>query len=107
MAFSMPHSVATLKFCANILSAALGIAGTWLMSRRYARNLLVSVVYALTWPVVLLFGGSKKFRDSYNAEIRANYDVQDQPIDSAFGFNLLFWAFVLQLVAVLIEARYA
>jgi len=98
--------MAVLRLGAYILSAIFGIAGTWLMSRRYARNLLVTIVYALTWPIVVLAGKSKNFRDSYNAEIRANYDVQDQPIDSAFGFNLLFWAFVLQLLALLIEAKY-
>jgi len=72
--------MAVLRLGAYILSAIFGIAGTWLMSRRYARNLLVTIVYALTWPIVVLAGKSKNFRDSYNAEIRANYDVQDQPI---------------------------
>jgi hypothetical protein len=91
------------KFLANLGSVVFGILGTWLMSRRYARRLWRNLLFALVFPVLYLFGQGAYVRDFVKATIIANRDIEDSVIDMTIGLNLLFWAFFLQLIALVIE----
>jgi hypothetical protein len=102
-ATSIPPWV-TAKLIVNTGSAVFGLAGTWLMARRYAREPVRALFYAMLWPVILLTGGRNRVRDFLKAKIELNRDVPDSPIDMVLGLNLLFLAFLLQLVALYLEA---
>lgn len=84
-------------------SAILGILGTCLMSRRYAPNLLRSMLYALAWPLLAVVGKGRLFRDFLAARASINWDVPDSAEDMALGLNLLFWAFFFQLLAIFVD----
>jgi hypothetical protein len=92
-----------LKFLANLGSVVFGILGTWLMSRRYARRLWRNLLYAFVFPILYLLGQGAHVRAFVKATIIANRDIEDSVIDMTIGLNLLFWAFFLQLIALIIE----
>lgn len=83
--------------------ALLGILGTCLMSRRYAPQLVRSMLYAVAWPLLCLLGKGQRARRFFEARARINWDVPESAADMALGLNLLFWAFFPQLVALLFE----
>jgi hypothetical protein len=89
----------TLDFVLNFGSAVLGIIGTCLMSRRYAPQLLRSMLYAGAWPFLYLLGQGQRARKFFEVRARINWDLPESAVDMALGLNLLFWAFFLQLVA--------
>jgi hypothetical protein len=93
----------TLKFLANLGSVIFGILGTWLMSRRYARRFWRNLLYASIFPILYLLGQGKHVREFVKATINTNRDIDDSVIDMTIGLNFLFWAFFLQLIALLIE----
>jgi hypothetical protein len=92
-----------LKFLAKLGSVAFGVLGTWLMSRRYARRFWPNLFFAFLFPVLYLFGQGGHVRDFVKTTININRDIEDSVIDMTIGLNLLFWAFVLQLIALGIE----
>ncbi len=96
--------VVTVKLAVNVASAAFGIIGTWLMAKRYAREPLRALFFAALLPFIVLFRGRAAVRAFLRAKIALNSDVPDSPIDMILGLNLLFLAFVLQLVGLYLEA---
>jgi hypothetical protein len=92
-----------LRFLANLGSVIFGILGTWLMSRRYARRLWRNLLFAFVFPILYLFGQGDHVRDFVKVTINVNRDIEDSVIDMTIGLNLLFWAFFLQLIALIIE----
>ncbi len=74
------------------------------MSRRYAEEFWQSVLYAFITPVLFLFGQGERVRAVMTEKIQGNRDVPDSPADMALGLYLLFWAFFLQLVGLVLEA---
>lgn len=92
-----------LKSTANVASVVFGILGTWLMSRRYAREFWRNLLFAFLFPLLFLFGQGARVRDFVKTTINTNRDVDDSVIDMTIGLNLLFWAFFLQLIALGIE----
>ena len=93
----------SIGFIVDFASAVLGILGTCLMSRRYAPQLLRSMLYAGAWPFLCLVGQARRARRFFEARATINWDVPESAADMALGLNLLFWAFFLQLVALLVE----
>ena len=91
------------KFLANLGSVVFGVLGTWLMARRYANRFFVSLVAAFLFPMFFLLRRSGRARDVMNSIAKTNLDVPDSGGDMTIGVYLLFWAFVLQLIALLIE----
>ena len=84
-------------------SAIFGILGTVLMSRRYGRQIGRSILYAATWPFLLLIGRGRQAREFFIARVRLNWDNPDSPADMTLGLNLLFWAFFLQFASLLLK----
>ena len=104
------HSVAPLcsplvKLGINVISAACGLLGTWFMSKRYARQPLLSVLVALTWPVFSMTRWGEHVRQFVTAEANANRDIEDSAADMAAGLSFLFWAFLIQLLALSLDFR--
>ncbi len=93
----------TLGFTLSFASAVLGMLGTCLMSRRYAPRFLRSMLDAVMWPILYLVGRGERVRGFLTARARINWDVSESAADMALGMTLLFWAFLLQLVALLAE----
>ncbi len=75
------------------------------MSRRYARQFVRSLAYALIWPVAFCFGRGSNIRELLEAKVRANRDVGDPVTDMVLGVNLLFWSFLLQLGVAFLDAK--
>lgn len=90
-------------YLCEIVSAVLGIAGTYLMSRRYAPNFLRSLLYAAFWPFLCLIGKGQRARKFFTARAEINKDNPESAGDMALGLNLLFLAFLLQLAALVIK----
>jgi len=104
-ALSFLGSWAGAKFLANLASAIFGLLGTWLMSRRYADQLVRSLLYSFVSPVLYLSRRGKRVRSFFKAKIEANKDVADSITEMVWGLTLLFWAFFLQLIALLLDLR--
>ena len=94
------------KFILNVASALFGLLGTWLMSRRYAKQLGRSLLLALISPLLFLFGQGARVRSFVKEKINANRDLPESVTDMALGLTLLFWAFFLQLIAFLLDLRH-
>jgi hypothetical protein len=84
-------------------SAIFGILGTALMSRRYCPQLGRGILYALTWPLLLVIGKGRRAREFFAARASVRWDIPDSPADMTLGLNLLFWAFFLQLVSLFLK----
>ncbi len=95
--------IGTLEFILSFASAVAGMLGTCLMSRRYAPRFLRSMLDAVLWPILYLVGRGERVREFLTARARINWDVPESAADMALGMTLLFWAFLLQLVALLLE----
>ena len=95
-----PEHHDTVKLVAEIASASFGLAGTWLMARRYAREPIRALLFAMLWPVIFLLGGQSRVRDFLREKIKLNEDVPDSPISMVLGLNCLFIAFLIQLFVV-------
>jgi hypothetical protein len=93
-----------LKMIAEVVSACFGLAGTWLMARRYAREPIRALIFAMLWPFVFLWGGQARVREFLREKIELNQDVPDSPISMVLGLNCLFIAFLIQFVVVYLEA---
>lgn len=98
-----PSCWPSIKFLVNALSAAFGLTGTWLMSRRYARQPLISVLVAVFWPILSLVGLGQRVSDFVAATVRANKDIEDSVTDMVGGLSFLFWAFLLQAIGLCID----
>jgi hypothetical protein len=92
-----------LKFLANLGSVIFGVLGTWLMSRRYARRFWANLLYTFLFPLLYLIGQGGHVREFVKETIKTNSDIEDSVVDMTIGLNLLFWAFFLQLIALMIE----
>ena len=88
------------SFC-EYASAVFGILGTALMARRCSPQVVRGLVYAASWPILLVLGQGRRAREFFVAKAKINWDNADSPADMTLGLNLLFWAFFLQLVALL------
>lgn len=84
------------------LSAVFGAFAAYLMSRRYASGFLTGLVFALLAPVMFLLGRGEHVRRYYEARLSANRDVPLSEGQMVLGLNLLFWAFFLQLLGLLL-----
>ncbi len=98
-----PAWLATLSFILSFASAVLGMVGTCLMSRRYAPKFFHSMLDAAISPFLFLVGRGERVRKFFTARAKINWDVPESAADMALGMTLLFWAFFLQLVALLVE----
>ena len=95
------------KFILNVAGAVFGLLGTWLMSRRYAKQFGRSLLFALISPLLLLFGRKARVRSFVEGKINANRDLPESIVDMSLGLTLLFWAFFLQLVAFVLDLPYS
>jgi hypothetical protein len=102
-AISFLASWTGIKAVIELCGFIFGILGTWLMSRRYARELWRNLVYAFLFPFLILVGKGSRVRDFVKATVNANRDVEDSVTDMTIGLHLLLWAFFLQLIALTIE----
>ena len=95
-----------VKVILNVAGAVFGLLGTWLMSRRYAKQFARSLVLALVSPVFFLIGKGAHLRRFWHEKISANRDLPDSSTDMALGLTLLFWAFFLQLISFLLDLKH-
>lgn len=95
--------ISTGSFLCELVSAVLGVAGTYKMSRRYAPVFWRSMGYAAGWPFLCLFGQGQRARDFFKARAEIHKDNPESAGDMALGLNLLFLAFLLQLAALAIK----
>ncbi len=100
-----PSTASLIKLAIEAASAVFGMLGTWLMARRYADPLLRSLLYAVVWPVLIIAGKADRIRQFIQAKVNANRDVPDSIADMVIGLNLLFLAFLLQFIALLMEVK--
>lgn len=87
----------------DMVSAIFGIVGTYFMAKRYAPTFWSGLWIALLALGLRLIGRGENVDQMYNREAEANKDVPDFPADTAFGLNLLFLAFLLQLCKIGLE----
>lgn len=92
-----------LKFLVDLGSVVFGVLGTWLMSRGYARRFWPNLLFAFLFPALYVFGQGRHVRRFVKATINANRDIDDSVIDMTIGLYLLFWAFFLQFIVLMIE----
>lgn len=92
-------------FVLGMASAVVGMLGTWLMSRRYAREFLRAVFYAVIWPFLFVFGLGGGIRDLLKNKVKTNSDIAESTVDMVLGMTLLFWAFFLQIAALVAERK--
>lgn len=102
-AAAVPSYVPTIRFFVNLVSAIFGLLGAWLMARRYARQPFMSIVIAFLWPPFFIFRCDGWLRSFVTSEFKANRDLEDSAVDMALGLSLVFWAFLLQGIGLLIE----
>jgi hypothetical protein len=86
-----------IKFAVGIVSALLGLCGTWLMSRRYAKQFGRSLLFALLAPVFWLVGNGGGLRTFLAEKVKDNRELPDSITDMVLGLIFLFWSFFLQL----------
>jgi hypothetical protein len=91
-----------LGLAADVTSAFLGMAGTCLMSRRYAQKFWVAFLLALVFPLQWLRGKSQLAVRVRERMAQINSDIPPSARDMAAGLTMIFWAFFLQLLARLI-----
>jgi hypothetical protein len=96
-------AMAAMGLGCEYASAVLGILGTALMSRRFAPQVLRSLVYAASWPILWVFGHGQRARRFFIAKAKINWDNPDSPADMTLGLNLLFWAFFVQLLSLFLK----
>jgi hypothetical protein len=101
--FGWQEVFATVGHGCEYASAILGILGTMLMSRRFAPQVVRSLVYAASWPFLWIVGRGQHARDFFIARARINWDNADSPADMTLGLNLLVWAFFIQLVSLILK----
>lgn len=93
-----PNDTGLVRLSLDIASAVFGVFSAFLMSRRYASSFLLSLFFALVAPLFFVVGQGDHVREYYSRTISANRDVPLSAGQMALGFNLLFWAFFLQLL---------
>lgn len=84
-------------------SAIFGILGTVLMARRCGRQISRSILYAATWPFFLVVGQGRHAQKFFVARAKLSWDRPESPADMTLGLNLLFWAFFLQLISLILK----
>lgn len=100
-----PAHFKEFKFFLNAASAIFGITGSWLMSRRYAKQFGRSVLFALIAPILYLLGRGDRVRSFIEAKVTGNKDIPDFPSEMALGLALLFLAFLLQLLSAFVDLK--
>ncbi len=96
-----PSTVSWLSAGLDTGSALLGIAGTYLMARRYTSNLGLFLVFALLAPVMFALGKGEAVRSYYQNRMLVNRNVPIANTRMVLGLSFLCWAFFLQLVRAL------
>lgn len=92
-----------IKSLLNMASAIFGITGTWMMSRRYAKQFGRSVLFACIAPFLFVIGRGDRVREFINAKILGNKDLPDSSSEMALGLAVLFLAFLLQLGSTIVD----
>lgn len=85
------------KLALNLASAIFGMIGTWLMSKRYAREFTSSILFAFIAPILYCLGQGKRVRDFFRSLIHGNSNLPESESEMAAGLAILFWAFLLQV----------
>lgn len=98
-----PHQ--TAKLIAEVISAAFGMIGSWLMARRYAREPFRALFFAVIWPIAFLIAGRQQLHEFLAEKIKLNEDVPDSPFGMVLGLSCLLIAFLVQIVVVYLEAN--
>ncbi len=94
------------KLALGVASGGLGLAGTWLMSRRYAKRFFRGVFYAVIAPILWAVHLGQGLRSVLEEDAKDNSDLPDSPTDMTLGLILLFWSFFLQLVLPWFDAKF-
>ena len=102
MAVADPTQASPVSMVLEVASALLGISGTYLMSRRYTRSLVVFLFFTLVTPLMFIIGKGKEVHDYYHSRMLANKNVPIANSRMVVGLSLLAWAFFLQLLLVFI-----
>jgi len=84
-------------------SAVFGIWGTALMSRRFAPQIVRSMLFALTYPLMVLLLQGRRVRQYFISKAKLSEHREDSLADMTLGLNLLFWGFFLQLVSLILK----
>jgi hypothetical protein len=90
----------------DLLSAVLGMSGTYFMAKRYANNFVFGVLFAVVATIMYFFGGRATVRSYYAARQAGNQDVGDSAGDVGLGLNLLFVAFLAQLFKMFVSVHW-
>src|SRR5271170_4982939 len=98
-----PHAMHFWFAGLDALSAILGMVGTYFMAKRYASGFLWGLLFAIVGTFLYLVGRGKQVRRFYTAGQLGNKDIEDAAGDVALGLNLLFVAFLFQLVRISIS----
>jgi hypothetical protein len=105
MEISSAHNswLAQVGHVCEYASAIFGIFGTALMSRRFVPKILLGVLFSATYPLMFLFRQGHRVRQYLVSRASLNEDLKDSPGDMTLGMILLFWAFFLQLISLLLK----
>ncbi|HEX8817088.1 MAG TPA: hypothetical protein VF753_16445 [Terriglobales bacterium] len=60
-------------------------------------------MFALIYPILIFCGKSDRVRRLVQAKADSSRDMPDSVMNMTLGINLLFWAFFLQLISLLID----
>gem|GEM_PF-6931595 len=95
--------VGGVTFVLNFGSCVAGVLGTYFMSRRYAKTFLTFIFFAFADPLMRLLGRADQVDAFHALRMKGNRDVPDAVADMISGLNLLFWAFVAQMLSLLVS----
>ena len=102
----LPSHVSWLAEAGHICeyaSAIFGICGTALMSRRFVPQIWRGLLFAATYPIMVLLFQGQRVRQYFISKAKLSETIQDSLADMTLGMNLLFWGFFLQLISLILK----
>jgi hypothetical protein len=105
MEISPAHNswVAAIGHVCEYASAVFGIWGTALMSRRFVPQIARSMLFALTYPLMVVFLQGHRVREYFISKAKLSNNRKDSLADMTLGLNMLFWGFFLQLISLILN----
>src|SRR5580704_12404004 len=97
---SHPSWIAEAGHICEYASAIFGIFGTVLMSRRLIPKFWRGMLFAASYPVMVVLLQGSRVRQYFIS--RANLGEDSLP-DMTLGINLLIWGFFLQLISLILK----
>jgi hypothetical protein len=97
---SHPSWIAEAGHICEYASAIFGIFGTVLMSRRLIPKFWRGMLFAASYPVMVVLLQGSRVRQYFISRAKLG---EDSLPDMTLGINLLIWGFFLQLISLILK----